>query len=137
MIMRHQKDHLSVRLVKLNSSVQISHRQSSGASLWGRNSVSKLLAAIGEIGARADEICSLVKEVVDLAMQIYLEVDRVDVQELLDSHNQELIKDELIETQEQDIEELESLAPVQSEDRMTVENLTEGLGLIEKGLHKF
>ncbi|GFU59771.1 hypothetical protein TNCV_4467661 [Trichonephila clavipes] len=44
-----------------------------------------------------------------------------DVQELLDFHNQELTIDELIEMheQEQDMEELESLDPVQSEDRIT------------------
>ena len=59
-----------------------------------------------------------------------------DIQELLDSHNQELTIDELIEMneQEQDIEELDFLGPVQSEDRMTVGNLTEGLSSIEKGL---
>ncbi|GFW25717.1 hypothetical protein TNCV_1309781 [Trichonephila clavipes] len=47
--------------------------------------------------------------------------------------------DELIEMyeQEQDIEEFESLDPVLSENIMTVRNLTEGLGLIEKGLQKF
>ncbi|GFX23575.1 hypothetical protein TNCV_3770482 [Trichonephila clavipes] len=55
---------------------------------------------------------------------------------MLDFHNQELIMDELVEMheQEQDVEEeSESSAPVQSEDRMTVGNLTEGLSLIEKG----
>ncbi|GFV11732.1 hypothetical protein TNCV_977211 [Trichonephila clavipes] len=36
--------------------------------------------------------------------------------------------------QEQDIEELESSAPVQSEDRMTAGNLTDELSLIEKEL---
>ncbi|GFV09156.1 hypothetical protein TNCV_4077581 [Trichonephila clavipes] len=50
-----------------------------------------------------------------------------DVQDLLDSHNQKLAIHELIEEQEQNIEELESLDPVQSEDRMTVGNWTEGL----------
>ncbi|GFX03012.1 hypothetical protein TNCV_3261581 [Trichonephila clavipes] len=42
-----------------------------------------------------------------LSRQINLEVDSDDVQELLDSHNQELTMDELIEMheQEQDIEE--------------------------------
>ncbi|GFV66301.1 hypothetical protein TNCV_2737151 [Trichonephila clavipes] len=63
----------------------------------------------------------------DLAWQINLEVDSDDVAELL--QNQELTIDELIEMhkQEQEIEELESLDPVQSENRMMVENLTEGL----------
>ncbi|GFV47340.1 hypothetical protein TNCV_4829961 [Trichonephila clavipes] len=72
----------------------------------------------------------------DLARQINSEVDRDDIQELRDSHNQELAVDELIEMhkQEQDIEELESLDPFQSEDRITVGNLTEELSLIEKGL---
>ncbi|GFT12763.1 hypothetical protein TNCV_5095101 [Trichonephila clavipes] len=36
--------------------------------------------------------------------------------------------------QEQDNEQLESLDPLQSEDRLTVGNLTEGLSSIEKGL---
>ncbi|GFW58670.1 hypothetical protein TNCV_378531 [Trichonephila clavipes] len=60
--------------------------------------------------------------------QINLEMDKDDVQELLDSHNQELTTDELIEMHEQehDIEELEFFYPVQSEGRMTVGNLTEG-----------
>ncbi|GFV45447.1 hypothetical protein TNCV_299471 [Trichonephila clavipes] len=49
------------------------------------------------------------------------EVYSDDVQELLDSHNQEMA-----------IEEHEALDPVQSEDQMTVENLTEGFSLIEQ-----
>ncbi|GFX16239.1 hypothetical protein TNCV_4704931 [Trichonephila clavipes] len=54
-----------------------------------------------------------------------------DVQKLLDSHNQELTIDELIEMHEQEqIEELESIDPVQSENRMTVGNWMEGIGLI-------
>ncbi|GFV95072.1 transposase [Trichonephila clavipes] len=69
-------------------------------------------------------------------MQISLEVDNDDVQELLDFHNKELKIDEFIEMheQEQNIEELESIDSVQSKDRMTISNLTEGLSLIEKGL---
>ncbi|GFV81702.1 hypothetical protein TNCV_1703581 [Trichonephila clavipes] len=43
-------------------------------------------------------------------------VDSADVQKLLDSHNQELTVDELIEMDEQGIEELEFVDPVQSED---------------------
>ncbi|GFV57226.1 hypothetical protein TNCV_346521 [Trichonephila clavipes] len=54
--------------------------------------------------------------------------------ELLDSHNEELTIDELIkiDEQERDTEELQSLDPIQQEDRKTVGNLTEGLSLIEK-----
>ncbi|GFS78612.1 hypothetical protein TNCV_3148151 [Trichonephila clavipes] len=59
-------------------------------------------------------------------------MDSDDVQELLDSHNQDLTIDELIEMQEQDNEKLEFLDPVQSEDRMTIRNLTEGISLTEK-----
>ncbi|GFS62074.1 hypothetical protein TNCV_476461 [Trichonephila clavipes] len=79
-------------------------------------------------------------EVVDLARQINLELGSEDVQELLNSHFQELIMDKLIEMheQEQDIEEY--LDPVQSEDQMTIGNLT-GLSLTEiglqTGLHSF
>ncbi|GFW26722.1 hypothetical protein TNCV_2851121 [Trichonephila clavipes] len=52
------------------------------------------------------------------------------------THNQELTISELIEVHEleQDIEELSSLHPVQSEDRKTIGNLTGGLNLIEKGI---
>ncbi|GFX68173.1 tigger transposable element-derived protein 1 [Trichonephila clavipes] len=82
-----------------------------------------------------DEIRYLIEEVVDLTRQKNLEVDSDSIQKPLDSHNQELTLDKLIEMheKEQDIEQLESLDPVQS-DRMTVGNLTEGLCLIEKGL---
>ncbi|GFW69963.1 hypothetical protein TNCV_1404161 [Trichonephila clavipes] len=82
---------------------------------------------IGEIG-------NVSEEVVDLVRQINLEVNSNDVQELLNSYNQELTIDELIKTLEQDIEKLESLKPIQSEDRMAVRNLTEDLSLIEKRL---
>ncbi|GFW78701.1 hypothetical protein TNCV_4261241 [Trichonephila clavipes] len=61
-----------------------------------------------------DEIGNVIEEVVDLVRQITSEVESVDVQEFLDSHNQELTMDELIVTQKQDIEELESIDPVQS-----------------------
>ncbi|GFU67085.1 hypothetical protein TNCV_4969341 [Trichonephila clavipes] len=48
------------------------------------------------------------------------EVESDDAQEMQDSHNQELVIGEFIEMneQEQGIEELECLDPVQSEDRM-------------------
>ncbi|GFU54690.1 tigger transposable element-derived protein 1 [Trichonephila clavipes] len=71
------------------------------------------------------------EEVVDLARQTNSEVDSDDVQELLNSHNQELKMDDLIEMHEQDIEFLD---PVQSVDRMTIGNLSEALSLIGKGL---
>ncbi|GFW74027.1 hypothetical protein TNCV_545511 [Trichonephila clavipes] len=88
--------------------------------------------AVSSPGANKDP-----REVVELARQINFEVDSDDVRELLDSYNQELAIDELIEMHEQDIEELESLDPVQSEDRMTFGNLTEGFNLIEIGGYKF
>ncbi|GFW39355.1 hypothetical protein TNCV_1833381 [Trichonephila clavipes] len=63
----------------------------------------KKLVKIGEIGNGNEEV-------VNLARQINLEVDSGDILELLDSHNQELTMDELIEMyeQEQSIEKLES-----------------------------
>ncbi|GFY33944.1 hypothetical protein TNCV_4596521 [Trichonephila clavipes] len=72
-----------------------------------------------------DEIGNLIEEVVNLARQINLEGDSDDVQELL------LTIDELIEMheQEQDIYELESLEPVQSEDRMTPGKIKRALTL--------
>ncbi|GFV96880.1 hypothetical protein TNCV_4350931 [Trichonephila clavipes] len=77
------------------------------------------------------KIVHVIEEVVDLARQINLEVDSDDVQELLDSHNPGLTIDEFIEMGEQDIEELGSLDPVRTKDRMTVWNLTEGPSFIE------
>ncbi|GFU51258.1 hypothetical protein TNCV_2755431 [Trichonephila clavipes] len=70
-----------------------------------------------ELVPETDEIGNLMEEVVYLARQIHLEVDQDDVQRLLDSHNQDLAMDELIEMyeQEQDIDE-DSSDPVQSED---------------------
>lgn len=83
-----------------------------------------------------DKIDKVVVEVVDLARQINLEVDSGDIQELLDLLNQALTVDEIIEMreQDQDVEEPDSLSPVQLEDQMSVENLTKGLSSIEKRL---
>ncbi|GFW39408.1 hypothetical protein TNCV_1833911 [Trichonephila clavipes] len=74
--------------------------------------------------SKPDEIGNLIEEIVDFARQINFEVERDVVQELLDSNNQELTMDELIEMNEidQDIAEIESLDPVESEDRMKVQN---------------
>ncbi|GFV78139.1 tigger transposable element-derived protein 1 [Trichonephila clavipes] len=80
---------------------------------------------------KISEIDNVIEEVIQLAIQINLEVDSDDIQKLWDSHNHELTIDEHKKLHEQDIE---SLDPVQSEDRMTVENLTKCLRLIEKGL---
>ncbi|GFU72954.1 transposable element Tcb2 transposase [Trichonephila clavipes] len=76
-----------------------------------------------------------IEEVVDFARQINLEVDSDNVQELLDSHSQELTTNELIEMlkQEQVVEDIGSLDPVQLEDRIAVGNVTEGFSLNEKG----
>ncbi|GFY36036.1 hypothetical protein TNCV_4844081 [Trichonephila clavipes] len=61
------------------------------------------------------KIGNVIKEVVDNSRQINLEVDSDDVQELLDSHKQEMTFDKLVEMHEleQDIEKLESLDPIQ------------------------
>ncbi|GFU66215.1 hypothetical protein TNCV_4029051 [Trichonephila clavipes] len=53
---------------------------------------------------------------------------------ILHPHNQELTVAELKVKQEQDIEELESLDPFESEDRITIGNLAKSLSLIKKGL---
>lgn len=58
-------------------------------------------------------------------------MDADDVQELLDPHNQELIE---IHEHDQDIEQPDSLDPVESENQMTISKLTGGLSTIEKGL---
>ncbi|GFT22298.1 hypothetical protein TNCV_3272991 [Trichonephila clavipes] len=65
-----------------------------------------------------DKIGNLIEEIGNLAREINLKVDSDDIEELLDSHIQELTMDELIEMQERDIEDLKSIDPVQSEDRM-------------------
>ncbi|GFV19113.1 hypothetical protein TNCV_3223311 [Trichonephila clavipes] len=58
-----------------------------------------------KIVGKIDDIGNVFVETVDLGRQINLEVDSDSVQERLDSHNQNLIIDELIEMyeQEQDI----------------------------------
>ncbi|GFY03248.1 hypothetical protein TNCV_1172081 [Trichonephila clavipes] len=71
------------------------------------------------------EIDNVTEKVVYLARQINLKVDSNDIQALPDFHNQELTMDEPTEIHEQDIEEFESL--FQSDDRMTVGDLTDGL----------
>ncbi|GFS68667.1 hypothetical protein TNCV_1958881 [Trichonephila clavipes] len=68
-----------------------------------------------------DEIGHWNEEVTDFVRNINLQVVSDDVQELLDSHNQDLTIVELIEMQEQDIKKLQSLDPSQSKDRMMVE----------------
>ncbi|CAH4013772.1 unnamed protein product [Pieris brassicae] len=78
-----------------------------------------------------DEICNVIKDVVELGRQINLEVDSDDVQELLDSHNEELIIDELI-TMREEIDNHDYLDPIQLEDQMTVGNLIEALSSIVK-----
>ncbi|GFV25805.1 hypothetical protein TNCV_3867751 [Trichonephila clavipes] len=79
-----------------------------------------------------------IEKVVDLARQINLEVDSVDVQKLLHSYNEKLTIDELIEMREQKqgIEELEFLDPVQSEDRMAIRNSAEYLQDSNDSLHE-
>ncbi|GFW17112.1 hypothetical protein TNCV_2762361 [Trichonephila clavipes] len=51
---------------------------------------------------QSDEIGDGIEEAMDLPKQINLVGDSDDVQELLESHNQELIIDELIEMHEQE-----------------------------------
>lgn len=60
-------------------------------------------------------------------------MDSDDVQELLDSHNERLTIDELItmHDQEEVIDKLDSLDPVQLDDQMTAENLREALSSIK------
>ncbi|GFT75761.1 hypothetical protein TNCV_3125541 [Trichonephila clavipes] len=76
---------------------------------WAGVETSKL----SEITAELEDIGNLIEGVIDFSIQINLEVDRDNIHELLAFHNQELTIDELIEMQEQDIEEHESLDPVQ------------------------
>ncbi|GFW79514.1 hypothetical protein TNCV_128191 [Trichonephila clavipes] len=70
-------------------------------------------------------------ENVDLTRQMNSEGDN-DVEELLDFHNKELTIHEFVEMHKTS-KEFESVDPIQSEDRMTVGNLT-GLSLMGKGL---
>lgn len=81
-----------------------------------------------------DQNGHVIEEVVNLARQLNLEVDGDDVRKLLDSHNQELTVDELIEMREQNLEEPDSFDPVQPKDQMMVANLTEGISSVEKVL---
>ncbi|GFS59515.1 hypothetical protein TNCV_3726131 [Trichonephila clavipes] len=75
---------------------------------------------------KPDEIDNLIEEV-DLFRHINSEVNCDDGQALLDFYNQELrqlMKSLRCMRRDQDIEELESVDRVQSEDRMTVGYLT-------------
>ncbi|GFT80384.1 hypothetical protein TNCV_2184451 [Trichonephila clavipes] len=80
-----------------------------------------------ELVPKPDEIAYVSEGVVNLSKQINLEVDSDDVQELLDSHNQERTINELIAMHEKEQKKLKFLDPL-SEDRMTIRNLTECLG---------
>ncbi|GFU09032.1 hypothetical protein TNCV_1318981 [Trichonephila clavipes] len=79
----------------------------------------------------------MVKEDVDLERQINLEMESDDVQKLLDSYNQEEMTILMRAPRNaciskcQDVDEFESLDLVQSEDRITIGNLTEDLSFIE------
>ncbi|GFW58827.1 hypothetical protein TNCV_4046661 [Trichonephila clavipes] len=68
--------------------------------------------------------------------QINIRMGSYDVQEVLDFHNQQLAMDELMKVHEKN-QNIESLYPVHTADRMMAGNWTEDLGLIEKGLKKF
>ncbi|GFW27765.1 hypothetical protein TNCV_766461 [Trichonephila clavipes] len=74
------------------------------------------------------KISNVIEEVVDIARQINLDVDSKEFKVLRNSHNQDLTMDELIEMQEQaqHIEELKSLDPIQSEDRLARNRLVIG-----------
>ncbi|GFY20109.1 hypothetical protein TNCV_2148021 [Trichonephila clavipes] len=54
-------------------------------------------------------------KIVQMAQNTGIAIPSDDVQELLDSHTLKLTIDQLVDMHEQDIEELESLNPVQSE----------------------
>ncbi|GFU86570.1 hypothetical protein TNCV_4480061 [Trichonephila clavipes] len=77
--------------------------------------ISSQLSSRRESVPEPDEIGHLIGEVINLARQISLEVDSDEVEELLDSHNQELTMDELIEMyeQEQHIKHMKFLESVQ------------------------
>ncbi|GFW85516.1 uncharacterized protein TNCV_145611 [Trichonephila clavipes] len=64
---------------------------------WSVESVLSLIESVSE----PDVIGIMIEEVVDLSRQLNLEFDGDDIQEVLDTHNQELIIDELIEMHEQ------------------------------------
>ncbi|GFU01889.1 hypothetical protein TNCV_1523851 [Trichonephila clavipes] len=119
---------MAVRCLPGNSSSRYSSKVTS--KLWSRYPPMS--------SKKIDKIGNVIEEVSDLARQINSVVDSDTVQEMLGSHNQELIIDELLEMheQEQDIEELESLDPVQSEDRMTVGILIDGSIKLKEG-YKF
>ncbi|GFS74676.1 transposable element Tcb2 transposase [Trichonephila clavipes] len=76
------------------------------------NSLIDSLPQSGISVLEADGIGNLIEEILDFARQIHLEVDSDVVQELLDSHNQEMM---IINEQ---YSEKEFFDPVNSEDRM-------------------
>ncbi|GFW42376.1 hypothetical protein TNCV_239731 [Trichonephila clavipes] len=86
----------------------------------------RAVRALTESVSQSDDIVNVIEEVLDLARQINLEMDSDEVQELLDSHSQELAIDELIEMheQKQDIEEPKSLEQRRSYRRISLINDT-------------
>lgn len=100
----------------------------------GRNFVHFFFKNETETTPETDHVAHVIEEVVNLARQLDLEVNGDDVNELLDSHSQELTIDELIEMREQNVTESDTSDPVPPEKHMTIASLTEGLSSIEKGL---
>lgn len=82
-----------------------------------------------------DGFTQAVEETLSLAMRLDLEVVKEDITELLESHNQELTVDELIEIQEENaVEESEESESVPAAEQMTIAKLIEGLDFIEHGM---
>ncbi|GFV40803.1 hypothetical protein TNCV_60361 [Trichonephila clavipes] len=69
-----------------------------------------IVAPWAELWSEPDEIGNVIEEVADLARKINLEVHNNEVQELLDSHNQELTTDEHMEMHEQELKILKNLS---------------------------
>ncbi|GFW92764.1 hypothetical protein TNCV_1735571 [Trichonephila clavipes] len=91
-------------------------------SRWGPrldlDSIWSIRLLFHEKNGKIAETGNGIEDDVDLESQINLKVDSDEFQELLDAHNQELTSDELTERHEHEhnIEQLEYLVPVQSED---------------------
>ncbi|CAB3229787.1 unnamed protein product [Arctia plantaginis] len=88
-----------------------------------------------ELGTEFNSISEIIEEIISLALDLDMKVNRKDITNLLDSHNKDPTIEELIEMQEFSTnEELDVQDPLPLDAPMNIENLTEALSHIKIGL---
>ncbi|CAB3255198.1 unnamed protein product [Arctia plantaginis] len=88
-----------------------------------------------ELGTEFNSISEIIEEIISLALDLDMKVNRKDITNLLDSHNKDPTIEELIEMQEFSTnEELDVQDPLPLDAPMNIENLTQALSHIKIGL---